>query len=437
MSQARNVTATFAVGTLTMSSLTPARGSDRGRHVGRGERGGLRRRRDERHRGRRAGANVAVRSATRALVRHAGAAGRARQSSSSRRRARPDGTFTFVAARSRRLTGARRPSFSFDGRYMAFESTVALVADDTNGVADVYVFDKVAGALPPRQRLQRRRPGAGRREPERRDQRHRPLRRVRVARRRTSCRRDGNGLLDVFLHDRDVDNDGVFDEPGAIRTVRVSVGTGGAEALRGFSRTRRSAATAGGWPSSRRPPTWSPATPTAGSTSASTIACSGRRPALNVPRAARRRWTATACAPPSASTAATSPSTRRGQPRRRRRQRPARRLRPRPRHRRRRRHGRAGLRRDRARQRVVERGRGDRRRQHARLDHPGRPLRRLRFHGRQTSSRTTPNGESDIFLRDRLNGTTRRLSVGPNGERAAGPEPRRRASAPTARCWCS
>jgi Tol biopolymer transport system component len=33
---------------------------------------------------------------------------------------------------------------------------------------------------------------------------------------------DINNTLDVFVHDRDADNDGIFDEPGAIRTVLVS-----------------------------------------------------------------------------------------------------------------------------------------------------------------------------------------------------------------------
>jgi Tol biopolymer transport system component len=36
--------------------------------------------------------------------------------------------------------------------------------------------------------------------------------------------RDTNGVEDVFLRDRDADHDGVFDEPGAVRTSRVSVG---------------------------------------------------------------------------------------------------------------------------------------------------------------------------------------------------------------------
>lgn len=41
---------------------------------------------------------------------------------------------------------------------------------------------------------------------------------------------DTNGTGDVFLRDRDTDGDGVFDEPGAVNTIRVSVGTGGYQA---------------------------------------------------------------------------------------------------------------------------------------------------------------------------------------------------------------
>jgi hypothetical protein len=38
---------------------------------------------------------------------------------------------------------------------------------------------------------------------------------------------DTNDSTDVFLHDRDTDADGVFDEPGAISTTRISEGPGG------------------------------------------------------------------------------------------------------------------------------------------------------------------------------------------------------------------
>jgi hypothetical protein len=44
---------------------------------------------------------------------------------------------------------------------------------------------------------------------------------------------DTNGQYDVFVHDRDADGDGVFDEPGAIATVRVSVTSTGRQRPRG------------------------------------------------------------------------------------------------------------------------------------------------------------------------------------------------------------
>ena len=44
---------------------------------------------------------------------------------------------------------------------------------------------------------------------------------------------DTNGADDIFLRDRDADADGVFDEPGAVVTTRVSVATGGGQANAG------------------------------------------------------------------------------------------------------------------------------------------------------------------------------------------------------------
>jgi Tol biopolymer transport system component len=48
---------------------------------------------------------------------------------------------------------------------------------------------------------------------------------------------DTNGVADIFLHDRDVDRDGIFDEAGARATYRVSVATGGVQATGGASET--------------------------------------------------------------------------------------------------------------------------------------------------------------------------------------------------------
>ena len=42
---------------------------------------------------------------------------------------------------------------------------------------------------------------------------------------------DNNGWPDIFVHDRDADGDGVYDEPGQVSTVRVSVVSDGTESI--------------------------------------------------------------------------------------------------------------------------------------------------------------------------------------------------------------
>ena len=39
---------------------------------------------------------------------------------------------------------------------------------------------------------------------------------------------DTNQQTDIYVHDRDADADGIFDEPGAVETFRASVDTAGA-----------------------------------------------------------------------------------------------------------------------------------------------------------------------------------------------------------------
>lgn len=43
---------------------------------------------------------------------------------------------------------------------------------------------------------------------------------------------DTNELADIFVHDRDVDGNGIYDEPGAVETVRVSMSSAGEQAVR-------------------------------------------------------------------------------------------------------------------------------------------------------------------------------------------------------------
>jgi hypothetical protein len=42
---------------------------------------------------------------------------------------------------------------------------------------------------------------------------------------------DGNPSADTFIRDRDTDRDGIFDEPGKVRTVRLSVSPSGADQI--------------------------------------------------------------------------------------------------------------------------------------------------------------------------------------------------------------
>jgi Tol biopolymer transport system component len=122
---------------------------------------------------------------------------------------------------------AREPAFSSDGRHVAFASLATdLVANDGNGCADVFVHDRATGAT------------------------------VRVsvdssgiegdlASEWTDLSSDGrfvafqsaadnlvagdtNGKIDVFLHDRDPDGNGIFDEGNGV-TTRISVDSAGVE----------------------------------------------------------------------------------------------------------------------------------------------------------------------------------------------------------------
>jgi len=50
---------------------------------------------------------------------------------------------------------------------------------------------------------------------------------------------DTNGVADIFVRDRDLDQDGDYDEPGQVRTFRANVAIGGAQAVGGSSETPR------------------------------------------------------------------------------------------------------------------------------------------------------------------------------------------------------
>jgi YVTN family beta-propeller protein len=129
------------------------------------------------------------------------------------------------------------PAISLDGRFVAFSSWAAnLVAGDTNGVPDIFVRDRL---LKTTTRVSVSSSG-GQAEGG-------PTITFRTGSYAPSISATGrfvlftsvttnlvegdtNGREDLFLHDRDADGDGLFDEPGQVATRRVSVQSDGSEA---------------------------------------------------------------------------------------------------------------------------------------------------------------------------------------------------------------
>jgi len=124
---------------------------------------------------------------------------------------------------------SNKPVISQDGRYIAYPSDANnLVPGDSNGVKDVYVYSRVTGITTIASVNSSGVQGNGHtRNPSiSSDGRY-----IAYPSQATNLvSNDTNGLSDAFVHDRDVDGDGNFDETGAISTTRVSVQSGGAQA---------------------------------------------------------------------------------------------------------------------------------------------------------------------------------------------------------------
>jgi hypothetical protein len=110
---------------------------------------------------------------------------------------------------------------SGDGRYVAFVSSATnLVPDDTNGYADVFVRDLVAETTVRVSVATDGTQGDG-------DSGYwgidiSPDGRFVVFSTDAEFETNDNGWQDIYLHDRDADENGIYDEPGAIRTERMS-----------------------------------------------------------------------------------------------------------------------------------------------------------------------------------------------------------------------
>jgi hypothetical protein len=123
-----------------------------------------------------------------------------------------------------------QPALSGDGRYLAYVVTSdAVIAGDTNSMPDVVVRDRVSGAVV---RVSVASDGTQANGASGWPRISASGRYVAFwSEASTLVAGDGNGVRDVFLHDRDADGNGVFDEttPGARLTTRVSVASNGAQ----------------------------------------------------------------------------------------------------------------------------------------------------------------------------------------------------------------
>ena len=127
------------------------------------------------------------------------------------------------------------PSVSADGRFVAFASSATnLVPGDTNGTDDIFVYDRNLGTVARVSVSSAGDEGNGSSYPP-------PWGRPSISpdgRYVAFCSQasnlvanDTNATWDVFVHDRDFDHDGIYDEhvPGGIRTWRASVSSTGEE----------------------------------------------------------------------------------------------------------------------------------------------------------------------------------------------------------------
>ncbi len=116
---------------------------------------------------------------------------------------------------------ARMPALDGGGRYLAFVSAAPLVSGDGNQLDDVHVLDRVTGTLV---RISERDGGGDANGPSFRPRISDDGRIVAfVSGASDLVGSDANGTTDVFIRDRDLDGNGVFDEPGKSMTRRVSV----------------------------------------------------------------------------------------------------------------------------------------------------------------------------------------------------------------------
>ncbi len=118
-------------------------------------------------------------------------------------------------------------AISADGFTVAFQSQSALTPDDTNGEFDIFVHDTRTGVTTRVSVASDGTQGNGESQKPGLSSDGRWV--VFASDSSNLVSGDTNNTYDVFVHDRDADSDSIFDEAGAIVTVRISVNTGGAQ----------------------------------------------------------------------------------------------------------------------------------------------------------------------------------------------------------------
>ena len=117
------------------------------------------------------------------------------------------------------------PSISGDGRYVAFSSLASdFVLGDTNALPDVFVRDVTSGTTVLVSTAPDGTPGGGDSTSMSSDGRY-----VAFTSDAPLVVDDTNGRSDLYVHDRDADGNGIFDEATGTSTVRVSVATDGTQ----------------------------------------------------------------------------------------------------------------------------------------------------------------------------------------------------------------
>ncbi len=132
--------------------------------------------------------------------------------------------------------GSLHAEINTNGRYVVYASdAINLVAGDTNGARDIFVFDTVLNTTT---RVDVSSAGAQSDSYSNRPDISADGRFIVYHGISTNLAGSGNSYRDVFLMDRDVDQNGIFDEPGLFSTTRVNVNTNGVDAALGVEGSR-------------------------------------------------------------------------------------------------------------------------------------------------------------------------------------------------------